>query len=124
MKFQSFLLLTLLYCSGCATYYQVNQKFNAYVEQGELKKAEHVLDKNEKLKEGKAKLLYFMNRGVLASMQGEYAESNRFFEEAYILGEDLRNNYLNIAASLLTNPNFTYYTGHSLLQSPELSQTR
>ncbi len=117
MKLQSFLLITLLYCSGCATYYQVNQKFNTYVEQGELKKAEHVLDKNEKLKEGKAKLLYYMNRGVLASMQGEYEESNRFFEEAYILGEDLRNNYLNIAASLLTNPNFTYYTGedHELL---------
>lgn len=119
MKVKSWLIYVpiFLYCSGCATYYQVNERFNNYFEQGELDKAENLLDNNEKVKEGKAKLLYYMNRGVIASMQGEYEESNRFFEEAYILGEDLRNNLLNTAASLFTNPNFTYYTGedHELL---------
>ena len=117
MRLQILLFLILLYGSGCATYYQVNQRFNTYFEQGELEKAEALLDNNEKVKEGKAKLLYYMNRGLLAAMQGAYEESNRFFEEAYILGEDLRNNLWNTTASLFTNPNLTYYTGedHELL---------
>ncbi len=44
-------------------------------------------------------------------MMGKYAESNDFFEKAYLFGEDYRINYLNEVASYLTNPNFTSYKG-------------
>lgn len=110
-------LSILLLCFSCASYYQMNYKFNRFFEEGELERAEKVLENSKKASEGKAKLLYHLNRGLVASLQGEYEESNRFFEEAYTLGEDLRNNYWNTATSLLLNPNFTYYTGedHELL---------
>ncbi len=110
--FGFFLLL-----SSCASYYQMNNKFNKFFEEGELERAEKVLENSKKAPEGKAKLLYYLNRGLVSSLQGEYEASNQFFEEAYKLGEDLRNNYWNTATSLLLNPNLTYYTGedHELL---------
>ena len=109
-------LLTLLSYS-CASYYQVNQKFNRLFEDGELEKADKVLADSKKAAEGKARLLYYMNRGVVTAMLGSYEESNQFFEQAYVLGEDLRNNYWNIASSYLVNPLFSHYTGedHELL---------
>src|SRR6267154_2426568 len=44
-------------------------------------------------------------------MMGRYEESNQFFEKAFLFGEVYRINYLNEAASYLTNPNFTSYRG-------------
>ncbi|MDF9795953.1 hypothetical protein OKW21_001216 [Catalinimonas alkaloidigena] len=104
-------------CFSCASYYQMNYKFNRFFEEGEIEKAEKVLVNSKKAPESKAKLLYYLNRGLVSSLQAEYEESNQFFEEAYKLGEDLRNNYWNTASSLLINPNLTYYTGedHELL---------
>lgn len=110
------LSLTFL-CFSCASYYQMNLKFNKFFEAGELERAEKVLEGSKKAPESKAKLLYYLNRGMISSLQGQYTESNDFLEEAYLLGEDLRNNYWNTATSLLINPNLTYYTGedHELL---------
>lgn len=112
----SIIFLALLFCA-CASYYQVNEKFNRSFEEGDLERAEKVLDGSKKASEGKAKLLYYLNRGVVASLQGKLEESNTFLEKAYELGEDLRNNYLNTATSLLINPMLSYYTGedHELL---------
>lgn len=110
-------LLILLFSFSCISYYQMNYKFNEYFAEGEIDKAEKVLAGSKKAPEGKAKLLYYLNRGLVSSLQGEYEESNEFFEQAYVLGEDLRNNYWNTATSLLLNPNMTFYTGedHELL---------
>ena len=76
-----------------------------------------MLEGNKKAAEGKARLLYYLNRGVVAAMLGSHQESNRFFEQAYVLGEDLRNNPWNVASSYLINPLFAHYTGedHELL---------
>ena len=114
---RAFWLLILLLSFSCASYYRMNYKFNEYFTEGEVDKAEKVLASNKKAPESKAKLLYYLNRGLVSSLQGEYEESNEFFEHAYVLGEDLRNNYWTTASSLLLNPNFTYYTGedHELL---------
>ncbi len=60
---------------------------------------------------GKKEFLYFVNNGLVLSMMGRYAESNDFFEKAFLFGEDYRTNYLNEVASYLTNPNFTSYKG-------------
>lgn len=110
-------LLLLLACFSCASYYRMNHRFNTHFENGEIDKAERILANSQKAPEGKARLLYYLNRGLVSSLQGEYEESNRFFEEAYTLGEDLRNDYWTTAASLLINPHFSVYTGedHELL---------
>ena len=117
MKAKLTILLLALLGYSCASYYQVNQKFNRLFEAGELEKADRVLAEKKKASEGKARLLYYLNRGVVAAMRGAYEESNQFFEQAYVLGEDLRNNYWTVASSYLVNPLFSNYTGedHELL---------
>jgi len=95
----------------------MNERFNRSFEEGDMERAEKVLAGSKKAPEGKAQLLYYLNRGVVASMQGNFEGSNNFLERAYELGEDLRNNFWNSATSLLINPMVAYYTGedHELL---------
>ncbi len=117
MKFRLFVILLACFLSACASYYRMNERFNHSFEEGNLEQAEKVLAGSKRAPEGKAQLLYYLNRGVVASMQGNFEDSNNFLERAYELGEDLRNNYWNVATSLLINPMVAYYTGedHELL---------
>ena len=96
---------------SCATYYQVNQEFNQYFEQGNLESALKVLDHNKKVGRKKSQFLYFANQGVVNAMQGNLEESNDWFEKAYLFGEDYQKNYADIAASFLVNPNQIVYKG-------------
>lgn len=108
-KYQIILLLMIM--SSCATYYEVNQEFTQNFEQGNLEQASDVLSKKKKIEKSKDRLLFYLNKGVVLSMLGQYEESNEFLEKAYLYTEDYRINYLNEATSLLTNPNFTAYKG-------------
>ncbi|MGE0772067.1 MAG: COG3014 family protein [Cyclobacteriaceae bacterium] len=101
----------LLFTQSCATYYQTNQNFNNAFEQGNLDQALQSLRSNPSGKRGKTEFLYLVNNGLVLSMLGRYEESNEYFEKAYLFGEDYRKNYLNEAASYLTNPTFTEYRG-------------
>jgi hypothetical protein len=103
-------ILSLLLAS-CATYYQTHGDFNRDFEKGELDRALETLKKSDQLANGKSKFIYYANNGLLLSIMGKYQESNEYFEKAYLFGEDYRINYLNEAASYLTNPNFTVYRG-------------
>ncbi|HCM74756.1 MAG TPA: hypothetical protein DIS90_00120, partial [Cytophagales bacterium] len=51
------------------------------------------------------------NNGLLLSVMGGYEESNEYLEKAFLFGEDYQKNYLNEAASYLTNPMITSYRG-------------
>jgi len=102
-------VLAALY--ACASYYQTHVDFNAEFEHGDLKQALETLRKNENESEGKTRFIYFVNKGLLLSILGEYEESNTYFEKAFLFGEDYRINYVNEAASYLTNPNMTVYRG-------------
>ncbi|MEO0333115.1 MAG: hypothetical protein AAF223_15765, partial [Bacteroidota bacterium] len=117
MKYKLFVVFLALLLSACASYYRMNERFNRSFEEGDLERAEKVLASNKKAPEGRAQLLYYLNRGVVSSMQGNFEDSNNFLEKAYELGEDLRNSYWNTATSLLVNPMVAYYTGedHELL---------
>jgi hypothetical protein len=42
---------------------------------------------------------------------GQYEESNHYFEQAFLFGEDYKINYAREAASYLTNPMVTVYRG-------------
>jgi hypothetical protein len=98
--------------SGCANYYQKHIDFNAEFEKGDLQQALDILQKkNGEEERSKTRFLHFANQGLLLSILGRYEESNAAFEKAFIFGEDYRVNYLNEAASYLTNPNFTVYRG-------------
>lgn len=106
-----FYILLLTFASSCATYYEVNREFTEDFESGRLQEANEVLSGKKKIEKSKDRLLYYLNKGVVLSMLGEYEESNEYLEKAYLYTEDYQINYLNEATSLLTNPMFTAYRG-------------
>ncbi|MEO1052197.1 MAG: hypothetical protein AAFX87_16310 [Bacteroidota bacterium] len=104
-------MMVCLIGSSCATYYQQNREFYNRFQSGKLDAAERTLLGNKQAEESKERFLYYLNLGVVTSMQGKYEESNLYFEKAYLFGEDYQINYVNEAASYLTNPNFVLYKG-------------
>ena len=108
---RAFLAMLVLSFTSCASYYKANLEFNQNFETGQLEKANKLLNKNRKKAEKKAKFLYFVNKGVVESMLGNYDSSNNWFEKAYIFGEDYKKKAGNVAASFLVNPNVLIYPG-------------
>jgi hypothetical protein len=106
-----FIVISLSIVSSCATYYQSNFTFNQEFESGQIDKAYKTLQQHSSQAHSKKEFLYFVNNGLVLSMMSKYDDSNAYFEKAYFFGEDYRTNYLNEAASYLTNPNFTTYKG-------------
>jgi uncharacterized protein len=103
--------ILILNCSACMTYYQKNAMFYRNFELGNLSQAETTLEKNSKAAKSKSKLLYFLNLGVVTSLQGKYEESNQYFEEAYRLADNYNRNYVNEALAFFTNPMVVDYKG-------------
>ena len=101
---------TLLLAS-CRSYYKKNIKFNEYYRTSQFEKAEQILDKDKKGPTRNNKLIFFLNRGTIAHALGKYEESNKYFEQAYILSEDYQKNLGNEALALISNPMATEYKG-------------
>ncbi len=97
--------------TGCRTYYQRQQNFHRHFQQGDLTEAARVLERDRQADNRRVRLLYLMNKGVVQHLLGNYAESNHYFEQAYILGEDFRRNFGDEALALLVNPRVTEYRG-------------
>jgi uncharacterized protein len=106
-----FIGISLAVISGCASYYQTHGEFNSEFEHGDLKRALETLGKNQNESESKTRFIYFVNKGLLLSILGEYEESNSYLEKAFLFGEDYRINYLDEATSYFTNPNVILYRG-------------
>jgi hypothetical protein len=106
-----FICVVFALISGCASYYQAHGEFNSEFEHGDLKRALETLGKNQNESESKTRFIYFVNKGLLLSILGEYEESNEYLEKAFLFGEDYRINYFNEASSYFTNPNVILYRG-------------
>ncbi|MEQ9591812.1 MAG: hypothetical protein RLN86_04405 [Cyclobacteriaceae bacterium] len=104
-------VLALVVAQSCATYYETNISFNEAFRKGNLELALEELQETPEKEYRKRQFLFLVNNGLLLSILGRYEESNTYLEKAFIFGEDFRINYLNEAASYLTNPNFTVYRG-------------
>ena len=98
-----------LIAGGCATYYQQSLEFQKYITSGNFQQADRWLQKHQQEKQGKNKLLFFLNHGYVTWMLNEYHESNRYFSEADRIIEDYLKNYGLEALSLVTNPNVKPY---------------
>ena len=104
-------LFSFLLLHSCVTYYQKSAKFNKLFECGQLEAADKLLAKNKKAKRRKIRLLYYLNRGMLAHLMGKYEESNYFFEQAYLMHEDFLARPVNEALAFVINPTVTDYRG-------------
>lgn len=105
------LVVLLLLMVGCATYFQKNQAFQQDFVNGRIEEANKKLDHNKKAPKNRNRLLYFLQKGVILQMMGDYEGSNQFFEQAYFFTQDYQKNYIKEASSFITNPSVTPYTG-------------
>jgi uncharacterized protein len=98
-------LLMIFIFFGCATYYQKNIRFQKYLTQGEINKADEWLEKDSKDKDKKKNLtLYNLHRGYVSWMLREHEQSNRYFFSAEQIIEDRIKNLGNEVLALMTNP--------------------
>lgn len=107
----TYIFLFVLLISSCATYYQKAAEFNSSIESGNIEKAKKLLDKDEKSQDGKNRLLYFMNKGTVEMLSGNYTKSNEYFNEADIIIEDFQKKIGTQALALISNPMATEYGG-------------
>jgi hypothetical protein len=103
--------LTMMLFSACASFYEVSYDFNREFEQGNIDRALEHLQNDKQYAKSSTKFLYYVNNGLLLSMKGQYEESNKFFEKAYLFGEDFKVNYASEVAAYFTNPMITVYRG-------------
>ncbi len=108
-----FLTLMVFWGTSCASYYQANRTFNKDFEAGNLAAAERTLSRQKEGVTSKDRFLYLVNRGLVASLQKNYKESNEFFEQAYLFGEDYRYSLLDGAIEALVSPALTVYRGEA-----------
>src|SRR3989337_1270173 len=99
--------------NACASYYQDHFDFNSEFENGHLKQALETLKRKQTEGEGKTRFIYDVNKGLLLSILGEYAESNEYFEKAFLFGEDYKINYVEEVRFYFTDPNVTVYRGEN-----------
>lgn len=102
-------VLTAMLIAGCATYYQKTLKFQSYIMEGDMEKAGSWLQKNDKDSRGKNKLLYFMYRGWVNRMLGNYQGSNNDLEVADLMIEDFHKQAGFEALALISNPGVRPY---------------
>lgn len=108
------LILSVSLIGACTvpTYYQRFYQFNKSVSDGNLEAAEQMVKSGkEKFEKGKLRFLFWVNAGMVASMQGKFEESNAYFEKADLFIEDYQKNVLEEGGALLLNPNLSTYKG-------------
>ncbi len=102
--------LILLFIIGCSTYYESTQDFQNYLMNGNFQQANQWLKNDKKGREGKNKLLHYLNRGYVAWMLDSTQKSNEYFHEADRIIEDYLKNYSLEALALVSNPNVKPYS--------------
>lgn len=98
------LIMTIITLTGCATFYQKTIAIQNSIESGNFESASKQLEKEKKWATNNHRVLYFMNRGVVAFMLGNYAESNKYFDQADFYIEDYSKNFGTEALVLVSNP--------------------
>ena len=99
------------------TYYQTDAKFRKLFTDSKLEEADAQLAKDKHAEKRKTRLLYYLNRGVVAHLMQRYEASNHFLEQAYLACESFSTKPLDEALALVINPTITDYRGevHEIL---------
>ncbi|MFO8235653.1 MAG: hypothetical protein R6U04_09645 [Bacteroidales bacterium] len=108
-KNTALIILISFILAGCATYYKQTLEFQKFVTRGNFEKAHKWLENDRRGRNGKDKLLHYLNYGYVSWMLGNYRESNEKFQKADYIIEDYIKNYGLEALSLVTNPKVKPY---------------
>lgn len=72
-----------LLLSGCAgNYHDAMSPVHRAVQSGQYEEADRLLNREPEIADGNARLLYLLDKGMIAHLEGRYADSNRHFEQA------------------------------------------
>lgn len=111
-KYAIGLLLLLVAFSSCGTYNTKTSDIEANLFNGAYDKAVSGIEKNSFLNKKRNRLLYLLEKGKVEHMRGNYAESNKLLEEAYIMIEDrIKTKAGQAVAAKFTNPMAEPYKG-------------
>ncbi len=109
-------LLLVAFISSCASYYQKNEQLMEAVYNGKLDLASTILSKSEERTPRKDILLYYLNRGSVYWMKGDWDSSNTYFQKADFYIEDYKRNRGAQALSMISNPKVEPYGGEGFEQ--------
>ena len=101
----------ILFFQSCSLNVKKNHLHKTIVE-GNYTEANKILDKKYRSEHsGRNKLLYYMNRGIVAYLNKDYSHSNEFFNLADNIHEDQTKNFGDILLKYTLNPSLTTYLG-------------
>lgn len=104
------LVMTLLF--SCRTYNDTIGHYYGAISAGRFDDAARQLDNIKYLRSRRNKLLYYMEKGKTAFLQGRYKESNAYLNAAdSLLESGGRNRVLDQAVGILANPAMQEYRG-------------
>ncbi|MDN5284006.1 MAG: hypothetical protein JWR38_280 [Mucilaginibacter sp.] len=101
----------MLFLLGCASYNDRILPYYKNISAGNYKEAEVQLDKNSLIQQPRNKLLYLMEKGRVAHLNGEYESSNRYFNQADQMLEQGLTSASDAAVGVLLNPMSQKYKG-------------
>ncbi|NJB82411.1 COG3014 family protein [Wenyingzhuangia aestuarii] len=102
-------VVLLLSTISCATYNSLSEKYQKEVVSGDFSKAITSIDKNKFLNKDRNELLYCLEKGKVAYLNGDYQLSNELFNKADVLIEEHKKNFGAGVLGVLTNPEKTTY---------------
>lgn len=106
------IVLLLFTLPACSTYNSKTADIENELVTGQFQKASASIDANKLLKAKRNRLLYLLEKGKMEHLSGNYEESNKLLEEAYILIDDrIRTNAGQAIAAKFTNPMAEPYKG-------------
>ncbi len=83
MRYSCLFALLVVILAGCASsHYETMRGIQQAVQSGDYQSADELLSKEKDLAEGRNRLLYLLDKSMIAHLNGKYEESNRLFTEA------------------------------------------
>lgn len=103
LKIIIYVLFTAI-LAACATFYQKTYQIQSKIASGNFEKADQLLENDTKWAENNHRVLYYMNRGVVAFMMNAHEKSIDFLNQADYYIEDYSKQFGWEALSLISNP--------------------
>jgi len=106
----------ILYClalvwavTSCASFERYRLLYSGMLEQSDLESAARLVEKNKFYQKGRNKVLYYLELGALARMQGNLEQSNEYLNQADLLIEDRRASLGAQGLAVVSNPRVLPY---------------
>lgn len=105
------LVALMFFVFGCATYHDRITDYYQRMIQDDYAGADKALDKNKLLQKSRNLLLFYMEKGRVEHLQGNYALSNQYLNKADLLVEDQVSKFGDVMVGLFLNSMSQSYKG-------------